>query len=134
MAYGSKRKSFSFWKREDGGVTIEAVLWVPMFVIILAMIADVSLVFFRQSTILRTVQDANRAYSIGRITSEEATAKYVTDSLATLSSTATATTTQSLGIVQTTASVPVSDLTAVGVFNFLSGYNIGVSARHYIEY
>ena len=42
-------KSFlqRFRREEGGSATIEAVLWLPFFVIFFVMIADVSLVFFR---------------------------------------------------------------------------------------
>lgn len=55
-----------FRRDERGSATIEAVLWLPMFVIFFVMIADVSLVFFRQTEVMRVVQDGNRALSVGR--------------------------------------------------------------------
>ena len=55
-----------FRRDERGSATIEAVPWLPLFVIFFVMIADVSLVFFRQTEVLRVVQDGNRALSVGR--------------------------------------------------------------------
>lgn len=40
-----------FRRDERGSATIEAVIWLPMFVIFFVMIADVSLVFFRQTEV-----------------------------------------------------------------------------------
>ena len=47
----------AFRRETDGNATIEAVLWLPLFVVFLVMIADVSFVFHRQSQIMNIVQD-----------------------------------------------------------------------------
>ena len=38
------------------------------------------------------------------------------------------------GVIDTVALVPVEDLVAVGMFNFLNGYNIAVQSNHYVEW
>lgn len=123
-----------FRKEESGSATVEAVLWLPLFVVVFVMIADVSFVFHRQSQMMRIVQDANRAFSVGRLSSEDETETFVTDALAGLSGSAVAVTTLDAGVISTRVQVPVTDLVAVGFFNFLSGYNIEVSSEHYLEY
>ncbi|NRP11991.1 hypothetical protein XMM379_001907 [Aliiroseovarius sp. xm-m-379] len=134
MAWATGNIMKNFCRSERGAMTIEAVMWLPVFVVMMALVADVSFVFFRQSTILRVVQDANRAFSIGRLESAEATQAYVVSALSDLSSGASAVTTLSSGIITTTASIPVSDLTAVDAFDFLKGYHVGVTAQHFLEY
>lgn len=123
-----------FRKEETGSATVEAVLWLPLFVVVFVMIADVSFVFHRQSQMMRIVQDANRAFSVGRLSSEEETENFVTDALAGLSESAVAVTTLNAGVISTSVQVPVTDMVAVGFFNFLSGYNVEVSSEHYLEY
>jgi Flp pilus assembly protein TadG len=124
----------AFRRETDGNATIEAVLWLPLFVVFLVMIADVSFVFHRQSQIMNIVQDGNRALSVGRIANEEDLVTFVEGRLAGLTTAATVTTSIDTGVVTTNVLVPVDDLVAVGTFAFLSNYNIGVSSQQFIEY
>lgn len=123
-----------FWRNEDGSATIEAVLWLPLFVVFFVMVADVSFVFHRQAQMLRVVQDANRAFSVGRLSDEDATESFITTALLEVSDSAVATTSIGSGIITSTLRVPVGDLVAVGFFAFLSGYDIEVESQHFLEY
>jgi Flp pilus assembly protein TadG len=123
-----------FRRDERGSATIEAVLWLPMFVIFFVMIADVSLVFFRQTEVLRVVQDGNRALSVGRFGGAAEVEQFVKDTIAPMTTRAQVTTTVNSGVINTKALVPVEDLVAVGMFNFLNGYNIAVQSNHYVEW
>jgi Flp pilus assembly protein TadG len=71
-----------FLAAEDGSYTIESVIWLPIYVFILAIMMNVSMVFFNESQILRVVQDGNRSFAVGRISSLEAVETYVTDRIA----------------------------------------------------
>lgn len=42
-------------RRDHGGATIETVLWLPVFALILGIVADTSLVFGSQAEALRIV-------------------------------------------------------------------------------
>lgn len=123
-----------FRRDERGSATIEAVLWLPFFVIFFVMIADVSLVFFRQTDVLRVVQDGNRALSVGRLGSASEVETFVKDRISPLTNAAQVTTTVDNGVIDTRALVPVEDLVAVGMFNFLSGYYVAVESSHYVEW
>lgn len=128
------RRSKKFRTNESGSATIEAVLWFPMFVLLLVMVADVSFVFFGQAQAMRILQDGNRAFSVGRITSESDTEVFVVSALAPLTPNPTVTTSLSQGVITTIAEIPVSDLAKIGGFSFLSGYNIIVKSEHFLEY
>lgn len=128
------RRSKKFSANESGSATIEAVLWFPMFVLLLVMVADVSFVFFGQAQAMRILQDGNRAFSVGRITSESDTEVFVVSALAPLTPNPTVTTSLSQGVITTIAEIPVSDLAKIGGFSFLSGYNIIVKSEHFLEY
>lgn len=128
------RRSKKFRTNESGSATIEAVLWFPMFVLLLVMVADVSFVFFGQAQAMRILQDGNRAFSVGRITSESDTEVFVVSALASLTPNPTVTTSLSQGVITTIAEIPVSDLAKIGGFSFLSGYNIIVKSEHFLEY
>ena len=49
-----------FGRSSDGGVTVEFVLWMPFFMAMILMIADVSMVFMRQSTFWNVSRDTAR--------------------------------------------------------------------------
>ena len=38
-----------FRKEDDGAVTVAAVLWLPFFVVILTMVADLAMIFYGQA-------------------------------------------------------------------------------------
>ena len=62
-----RKGSSNFFTNEEGSATIETVIWLPIFTILLTMIINLSMVFFSESQILRVVQDGNRAFSLGRL-------------------------------------------------------------------
>lgn len=120
---------------EEGSFSIEAVIWMPVFAMILAIIMNVSLVFFNESQMLRIVQDANRAFSLGRLEDAYETETYIAEQLAYLDADLTIITTLSSGVISTTLSVPATDLMPM---NFMKGtfdnVQITVAAQHIVEF
>ncbi len=133
MKTGRKSWFRRFCSETDGGATIEAVIWLPVFVAILGLIADASIAFNRQALALRVVQDANRSLSVGRFTSTEQTEAFIEDRVRGFSPNATATTTVSAGIINSVVSLPAADLRAVGLIPLLNGLELQVSAHHMAE-
>ena len=123
-----------FAKDESGSSTIEAVLWLPMFMLLLSMVADASFIFHGQAQALRIVQDGNRAFSVGRLEDTAATQAYIRSNLISLSRGARVTTTLSGGIITTTALISVDDLLAIGSVGALTGFDITVKSQHFLEY
>lgn len=128
-----KRKS-RFSKDEEGSVTVEAVLWLPVFVGFFALIADASLVFHSQAQMYRLLQDANRAYSIGRITSEEDTEDAILTEARRWSDNVVVDTRRGDdGVITSVMVIPAQDLDAVGFFGVLGRLNLTISAQHWDE-
>ncbi|WP_424941483.1 TadE/TadG family type IV pilus assembly protein [Aliiroseovarius sp. S253] len=121
---------------EDGTATVETVLWLPVLFMIFVLIINTSFVFYKQSIIMRVVQDANRALSVKRLDSVDDTQTYIKTRISHLSSNGTATTTinESTGVITSTAVIPVSDLVFNGKFNFLEDFSVRVSSQHFVEY
>ena len=131
-------KSKGFLKRfirdEAGSQTIEAIIWMPIFVTVLALVINVSLVFFDQSQMLRVVQDANRALSMGMFQSDTDVENYVKENLAYLSDSVKAEATVADGFVTTTVTVPALDLMPVRIpGGYFSDTKVTVVARHLLE-
>lgn len=126
-------RSRRFAWSESGAATIEAVLWLPVFVFLLAMVADVALIFGGQAQILRVVQDTNRAVSIGRITSTDDAEAAILEQITGLTSSATAETTLVSGVIHSTVSVPLADLTATHLIGAFDSLSLTVTSQHMAE-
>ena len=71
------RRVTGFCKDDQGSATIESVIWLPIFVFVLAIIMNVSMVFFYESQLTRIVHDGNRAFSLGRLPDSIAVQDYI---------------------------------------------------------
>lgn len=124
-----------FWNDEEGSATIETVIWIPIFMFILALIINVSIVFFTESQILRVVQDGNRAFSLGRFEKVEEVEEYVLERLSYLDASLDIETVIASGQITTKLTAPATELMP---FRFMSGVfdnvRVGVSAQHIVEY
>jgi Flp pilus assembly protein TadG len=56
--FGVRRSSLRFARDEDGSTTVEFVLWVPVFLAFMLLVADVSLAFMRQASLLDVSREA----------------------------------------------------------------------------
>ncbi len=123
------------FRDESGAVTVEAVLWVPFFIIFMTLIADVALIFHGQARALRIVQDANRNFSAGIYTSAQETSDVIVARLAAenLTSNAQAVTQLSGGIITSVVQVPTGDLDVVGVLTSLASIDMQISSQHVME-
>jgi Flp pilus assembly protein TadG len=133
MSTRSKSRLERFCRSSYGGATIEAVLWMPIFVAILGLVADASIAFNRQALALRVVQDANRSMSVGRFTTEQQAEDFIVQRVRGFSPNATATTTVTAGIINSTVRLPAQDLRAIGLIPLLNGLALNVSAHHMAE-
>ena len=83
----SSRRSWGkrFVKDDSGSTTVEAVLWMPFFMGLLALIVDASMLFNSQAQMLRFIQDANRAFSTGQLETTDQVGEILQARLAPLS-------------------------------------------------
>jgi Flp pilus assembly protein TadG len=124
-----------FGQSEDGNMTIESVIWVPIFAIILAFIMNISLVFFAESQMLRVVQDGNRAFSLGRLEDAAAVENYILANLANLDATLTIATTVAGGFISTTLDATAGDLMPLNIMtSVFDSVIINVSAQQIVEF
>ncbi|NKB28650.1 MAG: hypothetical protein GKR99_14315 [Rhodobacteraceae bacterium] len=128
-----KRILRTFRRKQDGSATIEAILWLPLFMVVFTMVADVSLIFSGQAQMRRIVQDSNRAFAISTIETTQDLETAITNSLSVLSANVSVSASESGGIVTTTATIPASDLDAVGFMAALVNANVVVRSQHLVE-
>lgn len=120
-------------RSEEGSVSIEAVLWVPFFLILFAAIADISFIFFNQSKVLRVVQDANRNVSIGRLLNQDEVTQFIQTALGRMGQAATVTTTIEAGYITSKVQIPATAMDGLGVLGAFQSLKVTVEASHLRE-
>ncbi len=121
------------FRREDGSATVEAVIWMPVLFAAFALIADTSMIFGSEAQTMRIVQDANRAFSIGRFTTSTEVENAVESRIASFSPGAEATSTVVDGMISTVVVLPLSDITATGLVSAFLDKSVTVYAQHLTE-
>jgi len=124
-----------FLSDEAGAATIEAVLWLPFFIIVFGLITDASLLFNTQSMLTRVVQDANRAYSIGLLKDETETQNYILARVGAAQGDpdTTVVTTYAYGVIRTKLVVPAGAYMAIGLFDALTQLRLTVTSEQVME-
>lgn len=122
-----------FLKGETGSATVETVLWFPLFIAVFGLMLDVAMIFHGQAKVLRVVQDGNREYSIGRITTETAAETHIEGILAQIGIRGEATTTEVAGVAHTVVRVQANELQVLGYFTAFSNLQLSIAAEHMIE-
>lgn len=132
MWYGKKSKSLL--QDENGSATIEAVLWLPVFIAFFCLIADASFIFFGQNKAYRIVQDANRKLSIGRLSTAAEVEQYIATQFSSFAPNAIIVSDVTGGTITTAALIPASDLVATGLITSLTNASVTIGASHLVEY
>lgn len=122
-----------FAKDSHGAVTVEAVVWLPIYLLFFGLIADVSLMFHGQARAQRIAYDGNRLASMGLLDTENAVESAVLARVESFSPGATVSTTFGASTVATTLTMPASDLTVIGTFTTFMNLDITVSSIHLRE-
>ena len=123
------KRILSFKKAEEGVVAVESVLWFPVFVLIAAVLVDVTSLVLSQTRMQSAAADGSRLVALGRISEAEA------ETLMSVRSTSVPYTTDIVigtNVVQATVEMNYSDLGGLGVFLQFTG-SIGAEAFFRIE-
>lgn len=127
------RRDGSFLRDQAGSATIETVMWLPVIMFIFCMIADASLIFGKQAQVMRIVQDANRALSVGRLQSDAEVEAYIAQNIAWMTDSAVITTEVTDGVISSVVEIPAADMTATGFISAFTSLTVYVSAQHLSE-
>lgn len=133
MGYKMNRLLKRFARDDDGGATVEFVMWLPMVLLTFGLTVDVSMIFHSQSQVLRIIQDANRNASIGRLRTSAEAEDYIETRLHGASATANATSSITAGVISTTVTYPARDFRILGFFRQFNDLTITVNSEHLIE-
>lgn len=132
MAFRSWRP-FKKFQSEEGGITIEAVLWLPLFLGFMAFITDVALILHAQAKVQRIAQDGNRGLSTGLYQSPAEAQAAVEAGLVNIASSATVLTEETDGVIRTLVRMNSSDLVAVGLISRINDVDLSFATFHIIE-
>ena len=109
-------------------------MWLPIFIFFLGLMVDTAQIFTAQAMALRVVQDANRSLSIGRFMTVEVTETFIRQKLGTMSPNLTVSTTVGeSGLITSTATMPATDLSSIGILDVFASVNVNVTAEHMSE-
>lgn len=132
-----------FLRDERGSVTVESVLWLPIFLAFLGLAVDGSVLFSNRALILRTIQDANRLHSIGRFgegaAAVAAAEQYVRNNIEVCpagvcpAGVSVNTSVDATGVITTRVLVPADLIDAIGLFGLLTGFTVGIEADYMQE-
>ncbi len=129
-----KNRIKQFWSACDGSATIETVLIVPVFMLLMFVTVDAALTFSNHTQVMRTVHDVNRQLSVGKLSSESDVVSEIQAQLLRLSPNATITALIDNGTITSNVSFPLSDILAFGSMTNFDEYTLNVEATNYIEY
>lgn len=128
-----RQRTRRFCKDERGSTTVEVVIWTPIFILLFCLIVDATMIFGKQAEVLRIVQDANRATSVGRLVSTGDTETYIEGRIGHISPNATVSTVFESGVIVSTVTMPSSDLTATDFIDAFTTINVRVRSEQMSE-
>lgn len=124
-----------FWRDENGGPTVETVLWLAFLFGTLVLVVNASFLLYGRHEAFRTAETANRLFATGALTSAAATETAVADALSVLSPGAqVSTAVDSRGVITTVVQMPFADLAATGAFGLLTAGTTTISAQHFVDH
>lgn len=119
-----ERWSHFLHEDEDGGtMTLEFILWLPVFMLIAALIFDLAFLFMAQTRLHDVAAYATRSWAVGTMSLTEAQS-YARDADILLSARPTSTEVISGGALTMTLSLSAAKVTPFGILHFLGTDNI----------
>lgn len=122
-----------FRRCDDGSFSIEGVLWVPLFVVTLAAIIDLSLVFHHRADLAHTVHQINRAVAVGQFETAEDAQAYLTERLNRYGPDASGVVSVGRDEVETRVTVPASEVSSMGSIPLFAELDLNLRYTHLLE-
>jgi hypothetical protein len=118
---------------ESGSASIEAVMWMPVFIFFIALVFDASMILMNRAHILRAIQDGNRQYAVGAHANLTETEQAIRLGAARFGADVEPQSTRQGNFVQSVVRVRAGDLSAVGLLQPFANMQLTVFAHHLIE-
>lgn len=133
------RKRLRRFAAEDGSLTVEAVIWIPFFLLFIVLIVDTVSVLNYKSKALRLIHDANRARSIEyyetatRVETELGTRLAAIGPTPFVETNDAATAPGGGTAVRTLVRVPGKDVMYFGLLSWFSDFDLTFTHIHMVE-
>lgn len=115
------------WKRDEtGSLTIEYCLWMPVFLAIIVLVLDTSILFAKHTSLMKLTSSITRQLSVGSLNDGDVTDYMVSEGYDTADFTATVTRPGSE--VRLAVEIEVSSLEAAGLYSRLGFEKLTVEA------
>lgn len=128
-----RHKLMSHFKAEDGTISVEAVLWMPVYVFFIALIVDTSMMLHSRSVALRIIEDANRHAVIGYLVDGTEVTTRVSTMMDRVSENAVIDVTWGTDDIETVVRMPASDLQPLGLISVFSDVEITITSFNRFE-
>jgi Flp pilus assembly protein TadG len=122
-----------FVSNTEGAATIEFILWLPLIMFLFGLVADTSMIYSHKAQVLRVVQDANRAMSVGRIREIQDAEDFISTSIENIAPNAVVETQVIGGVISSTVDIPASDFMSTNLVDMFMSLNVRVYAQHLSE-
>lgn len=119
LALAQKRVR-GFLHGESGGATVEFIMMVPLFMGLLGLFADASMLYMRQSELMNVARDTARIVSRNAMTATEAVS-YATTAASSRNVRASVQVTVNQGFVTVTITANAAALAPMGIVTFAVG-------------
>lgn len=129
-----KRKSNdpNFTEDESAAVTVEFVLWVPVFVLILAITVDATVLFMTQANLWSISRDTTRLMAARYLTDAEAK-DYARDRMAAWGDDTTIEASSTLSEATVTFTVPIASVSPFNIVTAFTSGTLGVTLTQHME-
>lgn len=112
---------------------LSGIVWVPLFVISLATIIDLTLVLHQRSALAHMVHQINRAVATGRLSTAQEAQALLDDRLQRYGPRAYGLVTVGRDSVETQVSIPADEVSSMGSVAMLTDITIALRYSHLLE-
>lgn len=120
-------------RSEAGSYSVEAVLWVPIYVLMLGAIIDLSLLFYNRAGLTELAHQVNRGVAVGHFADATDAQAFLATRLGSYGDGAQGTVTIRDQEVETRLSVPAADISAMGAIPLFTDLVVNLSYTHLLE-
>ena len=121
-----------FSKDESGAVTVEFVLWVPVFVLIMIVTVDASILLTSQANLWSIARDTSRLMAVGLYSDGDAE-NYALSRMPSWGANATINASRTANVATVNLSVPMASIAPFKIVSAFSSGNINVAISHHME-
>lgn len=116
-----------FCRKEEGSTTIEFILWIPIFVIIVGLVIDLCFLFLAQSRLYDVTAEGVRRWAVLQIKTGTEAETFVENNVQFRGAPVSATASTAGGAVIITATMDPADIVLTGVLNIVAGGSISAT-------